>query len=350
MSTSAPSRRIFAAYGPTPLNDVAVPPFPAFEADEDDETAHDGMDLDFERAQANWAPIAPGEPTADVPVRFVDGSIVSRTAGCIVVGGRRRPLIAAAISAAALELDGKTLRRGEGTRVLKVVAVHSNGIDEEHLREAWAVLHDAGIELRAGEAQVIGHDFDGLRRTTRGIAMQAMEEAERDVMLAGIDRPTLVDGLLERRLAAQRHDVPVVGLVKRQIASYLPAALQEIAYSLRPGERTPAFVLRTVQHVDLVNTYVRLSAESGASPSYGIVRVTVSREYAEAAHARDLAAYLSGLAAYLYRLRHRDLAYSRAGISIEPIVRVEDHLKAIRPDVEAMIPRLHRLYGPAERN
>jgi hypothetical protein len=163
-------------------------------------------------------------------------------------------------------------------------------------------------------------------------------------MLAGIDRPTLVDGLLERRLAAQRHDVPVVGLVKRQIASYLPSGLQEIVYNLKPGERTPAFVLRTVQHVEIVNTYVRLSSESGASPSYGIVRVTAPLAYVQAAHAKDLAQYLSGLAGYLYGLRHRDLAYSRAGISIEPIVRCEDHLKAIRPDLDVMLRKVHRLF------
>jgi hypothetical protein len=183
-----------------------------------------------------------------------------------------------------------------------------------------------------------------MRRTTRSIAMLAMEEAERDVMLAGITRPTLVDGLLERRLAAQKLDVPVVGLVKRQIATYLPAALQEVAYALQPGERTPAFLLRTVQHVDLVNTYVRLSSEKGASPSYGIVRLTAPLAYVEKAHAGDMPAYLSGLAGYLYRLRHRDLAYARSGISVEPIVRCEDHLHAVRPDVETLIPRLHRMF------
>ena len=65
------------------------------------------------------------------------------------------------------------------------------------------------------------------------------------------------------------------------MAPYLPSGLQELTYALKPGERTPAFVLRTVQHVDLVNTYVRLSAQSGASPSYGVVRVTAPLAYVE---------------------------------------------------------------------
>jgi hypothetical protein len=155
-----------------------------------------------------------------------------------------------------------------------------------------------------------------------------------------------MDGLLERRLAtAPTHNAPVVGLVKRQMTAYLPTGLQELTYTLKPGERTPAFVLRTVQHVDLVNIYVRLSSQVGASPSYGIVRVTAPLEYVERHHAGEaMPAYLSGLAAYLYRLRHRDQGYSRAGISVEPIVRVEDHLHAILPDLEALIPKLHRMF------
>jgi hypothetical protein len=143
-------------------------------------------------------------------------------------------------------------------------------------------------------------DFDTLRRTTRSIAMLAMEEAERDVMLAGVPTPTLVDGLLERRLAAQKLDWPVIGLVKRQMTAYLPSRLQEVVYNLAPGERTPAFVMDTLQHVELVNFYLRLSAEKGASPSYGIVRVTAPARYVRAAHAADLSEYLSGLAGYLY--------------------------------------------------
>jgi hypothetical protein len=277
-------------------------------------------------------------------VRFVDGSIKSRTAGSIVVGGRRRPLVAASVAAAALELDGRGVRRGDGARTAKVLAVHSNGIDEGDVREAFHALKAIGVRLETGDAEGALGDFDTLRRTTRGLAMRVMEDAERDVMLIGVDRPTLVDGLLERRLATQKQDVPVVGLVKRQMATYLPPSLQEVAYALRPGERTPAFVLKTVWHVDLVNVYVRLSAEKGASPSYGIVRVTAPLAYVQKAHAGDMEAWLSGLAGYLYRLRHRDLGYARAGISVEPIVRCEDHLHAVMPDVEALIPKLHRMF------
>ncbi len=345
MPTTAATRTIFSAYAPSPLNDASAPPFPGHEADDEDDTPRDGLELEYERPQHEWTPIAPGAPTDDVPVRFVDGSIKSKTVGSLLVDFRRRPIIAAAVSAAALEIDGRTTKRGAGTQTRKVLCLYSDGIERDVIAEAFHALRTIGVDLLERPRGSVLGDFDTMRRGTRSLAMEAMEEAERAVMLAGFAKPTLMDGLLERRLAtAPTHNVPIVGLVKRQMTTYLPAGLQEMVYALKPGERTPAFVLHTVQHVDLVNTYVRLSSEAGISPSYGIVRVTAPLAYVQSAHAGDMPAYLSGLAAYLYRLRHRDLAYSRAGISVEPIVRVEDHLHAMLPDLDAVIPRLHRMF------
>jgi len=342
---------LFAQYAPQPLDDVAVPPFPEQEADADGPTEDSLRDFDFEIERHDWHPIAPSEAPPDAPVRFIDGSIATRTVGLLNVDGRRRPLIAATISAASLQIEGRTTRR-TGLLTSKVLCLNSNGIDPSVLAEAYAALDDIGIELRLSETEDPS-DFDSMRRSSHAIAMTAMEEAERDVMLQDVETPTLVDGLLERRLRGTRHDVPVVGLVKRQLATYLPMDLQELAYSLRPGERTPAFMLRTVQHVDIVNCYVRLSELKGASPSYGIVRMTVSLDYLLRHHPRfatgpeSMSAHLSGLAGYIYRLRHRDLAYERAGISIEPIVRVEEHLHAVRPRLDALVYKLHAFLRPA---
>jgi hypothetical protein len=348
-ATDAARRTLFVEYQPAPLNDVAVPPFPGHEADEEEEGEQGGIELEWERPKQDWSPIGPGEPTDDVPVRFIDGSIASKTVGSIVVGFRRRPLIAAAISAASLELEGRTLRRGAGAHTRKVLCLYSDGIAREAMVEAAHALHEIGVDLLDRPTEAVPPDFDSMRRGARQLAMQAMEEAEREVLLADLRRPTLMDGLLERRLATvPSHDVPVVGLVKRQMTAYLPSGLQELTYALKPGERTPAFVLRTVQHVDLVNVYVRLSSQSGASPSYGVVRVTAPLAYVEHRYPGEAAgAYLSGLAGYLYRMRHRDLAYARSGISVEPIVRVEDHLHAILPDVDTLIPKLHRMFRRA---
>jgi hypothetical protein len=156
-----------------------------------------------------------------------------------------------------------------------------------------------------------------------------------------------MDGLLERRLEGERLDVPVFGLVKRQISTYLPSGLQEMVYRLKPGERSPLFVLETSQRVDIVNTYLRLSSPTGASPTYGIVRLTAPLDFVRAepalASAETRSAFFSGLASFLIAIRQRDYAYSRAGISVEPIVRLEDHLHAIQPDIEVLVQKIHRL-------
>jgi hypothetical protein len=100
-----------------------------------------------------------------------------------------------------------------------------------------------------------------------------------------------------------------------------------------------------IDNVVLASFYLRLAAPAGTSPSYGVVRVTTPLAYLEAVHAGESRwRYLSALAAYLYRLRHRDEGYDRAAISIEPIVRVEEHLKAIRPDIDVAVQRLRRLF------
>ena len=336
----------FPAYAPAPLRDAAVPPFPAREEDEEEEAFEaPGRDLGFECPPDEWQPIGPSEPFGSIPVRFVDGSIQSRTVASLRVGGRQRPVIAATISAAALRLDGRSLGREAGAKTLKTLCVNSNGIAAGDLLAAERVLGGLGVRLLTSEAEEPS-SFDSMRRSARQVAMNAMEELERDVMLSASETPTLVDGLLERRLAAQRQDIPVFGLVKRQIANYLPVGLQEIVYRLKPGERSPLFVLETVQRVTIVNTYLRLSAPPGASPSYGVVRLTAPLEFVtRCLDGESVTPFFSGLAACLYGLRQRDYGYARAGISVEPIVRVEEHLHAILPSIEVLVEKVHRLIG-----
>lgn len=339
------TRSLFSGLRVRALNDAGVPPFAAHEADEDEGAPLAGGEFDIEMPASQWHPIPPAAPPSDVPVRFIDGSIATRTVASIEVNGRIRPVLAAVISAAGLEMDGRTLRRSAGARTRRVVCMYGDGIEPTILDEARDGLRELGTHLLVRISDAALPDFDTLRRMTRGLAMEAMEQDERAVLLHSAGTPTLVDGLLERRLAgALDQNVAAVGLVKRQMALYLPPSLQELLHRLRPGERSPAFLLRT-EHVDLVNTYMRLSSQPGASPTYGIVRVTVPSEYVRRRHAGEMSAYLSGLAGHLYRLRHRDLAYARAGISIEPIVRCEDHLHAIRPDIEAFVTKLHRMFA-----
>jgi len=341
-------RPLFGPYQATALNDDAAPVAAPLDLLESPAGGGNGRaDVAYERAPAAWAPIDPlDEPDRpDLPVRFIDGSIASRLVGALVVDGRRRPLIAATIAAAALERRGRALTRASGAITRTVLAVYRDGIDPDVLAGAASALQAINVTLLLREMESGPRDFDTLRQSTRNRAMDAMEASERDVLLQASAMPTLVDGLLERRLVGvQDRALPVVGLVKQHAATYLPADLHEMLYTLAPGQRTPAFAME-VDNVPLVNVYVRLSALHGASPSYGVVRVAVPVEYLERYHAGAARwRFLSALAGYLHHLRHRDEGYGRAGISIEPVVRVEEHLTAIRPSLGAVVPRLHRLF------
>jgi hypothetical protein len=346
VTVSTPLRPLFGPHRLTALNDDAAPPAAVLDlAGDESSPASSRIDIEYERPRRHWAPIDPAEAAVPLPVRFIDGTIVSRLVGSLTVEGRRRPLIAASIAAAALELHERTLRRMPGAITRTVLAVYRDGIDPADLERAAALLRDLGVTLLLREMDSGPRDFDTMRLSTRNRAMDEMEACERDILLQHPAVPALVDGLLERRLVrVPDRALPVTGLVKRHAATYLPPDLQEMLYRLRPGQRSPAFLME-VDNVPLVNVYLRLSAPVGASPSEGVVRVTTPVEYLDGSHPGEQRwAYLSTLAGYLHRLRHRDEGYERAAISIEPIVHVEEHLKAIRPDIDTAVHRLHQYF------
>src|SRR5262249_51546606 len=154
------SPALFPSYQPIPLNDAAVPPFPAQEQDdEDDTTASGNINLDFEIPSGEWRAIPPGEPSGPLPRRFIDGSIQSRTVASLLVEQRQRPVLAAVASAGALRLDRQKTSREPGARLLRAIAVNSNGIAASELDEARRILAEQGIELLVSEAEKPA-DFD----------------------------------------------------------------------------------------------------------------------------------------------------------------------------------------------
>jgi hypothetical protein len=348
----SPARSLFGPHTVAALNDEATAPASIFDLGDRESTGGESrIETGYERPRNRWAPIDPVENATveHLPVRFIDGSIVSRLAGSLTVDGQHRPLIVATIAAAALELRGRMLTRVPGAITRTVLAVYQDGIDPADLERATRGLKAQGVTLLLRAMESGPRDFDTLRESTRNRAMDEMEACERDVLLQHPTSPTLVDGLLERRLVGvPDRALPVVGLVKQHAATYLPLDLQEMLYQLRPGQRSPAFVME-IDNVPLVNVYLRLSSLPGVSPSSGVVRVTTPLAFLEQAYPGDeRGRYLSSLAGYLHRLRHRDEGYARAGISIEPIVRVEEHLKAIRPDIDTVVYRLHRLFRQSD--
>jgi hypothetical protein len=344
IGTSSRLRELARRRGFRPVDDagfVALPPLELVEQDDEESIAARLRDLSWEAPEGGWRPLDTGGLPDRPPRRFIDGSVMTRTIGVLEVDGVRRPLVLASLGALELWLEDRRLRRPpDGLLLRTVCGLVANGLPPEERAELGAGLADLGVELLTTDSGDLSVDFDVLRRRSFDLATHAMEAAERDLLLRLPDVAALADGLLERRLTTvASHSMPVVGMVKRQLKQYLPATHLGVLYDLAPGQRTPAFVLHT-EHATVVSWYLRLSTTEMAGPSYGLVRLTMPLEYLS--HLPDPGAEISALSAFLRGLRHRQASYARAGVSLEPVVRVEDELHALMPSIEELSGRVTR--------
>jgi hypothetical protein len=344
-------RSIAQTYQARAVHDASVGSVPFMSQspaeDEEDPKAR-ARQLSYEMPASEWQAIPCQGAPVRPPHRFIDGSLFSRTVATFTVGGRRYPAVLACVGALALQLDGRRLVRSPNSlHVETVLCLLSNGMRHDDLLTLDSGLKSLNIRLVTMETTEIVADIEVLRKRCWDLAKQQMEEAERKILLAQPRVPALVDGLLERRLTTvESHGMPAIGMVKRQMRQYLPPAHVGFLYDLKPSERTPAFVIETKQ-ASIVSWYMRLSEAETQSPSYGIVRLAATQEYLERSFPRrtDRWAEISALSRWTYTLRHREGSYPRVGISIEPIVRVEDELHALLPNIDQQVVRVHRALG-----
>jgi len=333
----------------TPVNDAGflkLPPVDSAEADDEEAQRSRLEQASYEVPAWEWAPIpSVGIPSAP-PTRFIDGSLNSRTVGVIRVGGTLRPLILAVVGAVELRLVGRRLeRRPDGQRTDCVVCVAANEMGTELTLELAHAIAELRIRLIARESDVESHDFEVIRRRAWDFAKAEMETLERQLLLRDASTPALADGLLERRLVTiESQRQPAVGMVKQVLRHYLPAPLTSMLYDLRPGERTPAFLLQ-VKNAQIVSWYLRLGEGELMGPGQGLVRLSVPLEYLERRFpsASERTAELSALSNFLRSIRCRELSYGRAAVSLEPIVRAEEQLHALLPPIEQRAAALRRL-------
>lgn len=341
-------RSIVEKYRIRALNDVPFSPQPL--ADQGKEEDEEGLrartrEFSYEIVASEWRPIpCQGEPRIR-PCRFIDGSLFSRSAALLAIKGRPRPAVLGCVGALALEVEGRRLvRQANSLRLETVLCLLSNGMPTEDLQILIDKLRDLDIRLVPSETAALTADIEVLRKRCWNLANQQMEDMERDVLFSRPNVPTIVDGLLERRLTTKgSQGMPVFGMVKRQMRRHLPTANIGILYELKPGERTPAFLLET-EHAFIVSWYLRLSGTDDLSPSYGIVRLSAPQAYLEQNFPKSLdrSVEISAISHWIYTLRHKEGSYARADISIEPIVRVEDELHAILPNINQQVTKLHR--------
>jgi hypothetical protein len=351
-STPRAALRVLAdAYGLRPMNDSPVGVVPLDElmdALEEDAFAGQVDQLSYECPPAAWGPLACAGWPVGPPRRFVDGSVFARTVGTFSIGGQLRPAILAAIGAMAVDLQDRTLRRTPASvHTETTLCLLAAGMPAGDLETLRAGLQQLGVQLEAPTGQDARGDFELLRRRTWDLAKARMEDAERAVLHRDPATPTLVDGLLERRLVRLAvQAAPAYGLVKTQRRQLLPGPLAARLLELQAGERTPAFVVAT-EHAELVTWYLRLTQPDGGAPNTGIVRLSATRAYLEQRFPDPAARFaeLSAVSAWLRTLRCRDRSYPRAAVSLEPVVRLEQQLHALLPAINHQTMRLHRLLG-----
>lgn len=321
---------------------IPMPPLDHAEAEDEQEAASEAELFSYEVDIDSWSPIAASGEASNPPVRFVDGTISSTTAGLCTVQGVRRPLLVASLGAAELFLDGSRLYRpDDGYRVIVALAIVSNGIPSRLLETLREELFDLGIHLIALETAELTMNFELLRRRSWDFLKQEMEGLEKEIILRRPEISTVADGLLERRLTTQEsHTQPVIGMVKRNLRQYLPNKLAPMLYDLSVGERSPTFVIRT-PHAELVSWYLKL-AGGPISPGNGLVRLAVAREYLETFQGAERFDEVSGISSRLCALRCREESYERNLVSLEPIVRLEDQLRALLPSVDPFAARVRK--------
>jgi len=337
-------------YGVRPCDDSPFAAVPVDEATDLDDLPPSRLDnLAYEVDPPAWGPIDCGGQPVARPRRFIDGSVFARTAATFIVDSTLRPAVLAAVGAAAVQLDGETIRRVPGSmRSETVLCLLGNGIPGDHLAELEAGLNAVGIELLApADDDDLPAEFEVLRRRAWDLAKGRMEAVERDVLQLAPGVPSVVDGLLERRLVTRRSQrLPAYGVVKRHLRTLLPPALSQRLFSLAPGQRSPAFLMETEKAV-LVSWYLRLADPALGTPAAGIVRVAATRAWLELGFPDPAARFAeaSAVSAWLCQLRCRDASYARAAVSLEPIVRLEDQLHAVLPPIAQQLARLHRAFA-----
>jgi hypothetical protein len=324
------------------------PLYAADPRDEDSEPADAKVDVEFEMQKADWEPRSTDCDPRQAPRRFIDGSMKPHLVMSLEDSrGRPRPVILATVGAVALDLvpaeDGHERLRRAGYQVDTCLVFLGNGLDGRDVDILARACQAEGIRVLAPDTDRISTDYDEVRQHTLDYVRREMLKLETSLLRRDPLVPTIVDGLLDRRLAEfTSHNVPAVGVVKRQQRTYLHSRGVQLVYSLRHGERSPAILLSTI-HGDFVSFYLRLANDNGAMPHSGVVRVMVSLERFDAMERSWV--YLDRLAHWICRMRCLRTSYSRALVSLEPIVQAEEHIKSLLPDLGERVGKFNHIMG-----
>jgi hypothetical protein len=315
-----------------------------------DEEAEEGqkIDLDFELPPDAWQPRsvrADAIDPSDLPQRFIDGCHYGQTAVWLRDSfGHPIPVRLAEIGGICMQIEGRSLRR-QFAHVERIVCLIVDPFPWHEVEEFAEALTTIDMRLvpalppMIDETRQLSYDYASMEQRTYTqvqVEMRLLEE-----LALGQDPETLslVDGPLGRLDHAR-----AIGVIKQHRKNYLGLNQQcwQVFYNLEPGQRTPAFRLAS-QSSPVVSWFVKLQGAHGTLPNWGIVRVEISNAHFE--RQRSDFSYLDRLSNALLHLRCRQNSYARAPVSMEPIVRAEESLKALLTPPATLAQRFYHLTG-----
>lgn len=318
------------------------------------------VDHGYERDPKQWQPIPVEGAEADwdeAPRRFVDGCHVGHTIAWLQdADGHPVPLMLSEIGGVCMERDGQDLRRAFQV-VERVVAFVIDPFPWHEVEDFAIALAGSGFRLvpaSAFEAEegdqaqprgwAMSFDFEAMRKKAQNRSNYEMQLLEEVALCQHYEVPTLIDGPLEPRINrdANLQRCAIVGVVKQQRTSYLDKTGWQVYYRLRPGERTPAFLIET-RSVPVVSWFLKLEGAHGALPNWGVVRVEVPRVHFED-RGRDFA-WIDRLSHALLQMRCRQGSYGRGPVSLAPIVRAEESLRSLFAPPGYLAQAFYRLTG-----
>ena len=269
------------------------------------------VDVGVERAEGEWAAL---DLTSDVQTPmslvFIDGVRRVDARVWITNGDRTRPGVCASVAAGAV--------RCESTRARVVASSVFRGVYAEGSSAAVPVL------TRHGTYEFVPCISDSPDDLHRGIR-DRMTLLETQVASSGGADLVIFDGPLRGRT-----DRNGVGFVKTQQLQYLPDPEQQVMGALRPGQRTPLFLIGSSGFTRW-SWYLRLPGPM-AHPMSGIVRC----ESAGLGSLEDAARRADMVTVTLPRYASEPHKDARAPQNLYPIAGLENELRHRLGDRDVM--------------
>ncbi len=304
---------------------------------------HRVLDINLEQDAEQWQPISCSPALADdprLPNWFLDGAVSSLEIAGTARDDSGYPRV---IRAGQLGV-GATCRLPNVSNRLKFwrfIALNGSGYSRQQLTPLVNDLRQAHIphELFAwhpasDKEKESAFDLMNVRTLVRNSTRDEMLIQEQK-LVDEIGEPVYVDGRYVDHAPAYDAFL-AVGIIKSQRARYLTQRPLEVLYSLRQGERTPAFLIerqrgqRGSNANHIVTFYIRLTSPDMVGPGSGLARIELSAHYFQQPSQDKV--LLDAITSDLVRLRSRDNTYARGAVTIEPIRLIERELHLIFRD------------------